>query len=516
MSNGKSGPELPILAPLDFDPPSNGEFVPLPPTALGRRRWEMWREIVERQHRRLGLTRRAFAESACGLAAWLFVIDQTACDSKGGAVATPSPDAGMPSDASGYDVQPSMMQDLAQAREALSGNNFVFDVQTHVVAPETPWTGAPPDRILDYIKLMFAESDTTVACLSGIPATRNDGLQSPQARAQLQELVERFGGSRLLFHCNTDPELPGEPDYMAMAASRYKNIAAWKSYPQNNPQGLAADAVVGTFIQTARDTGIKIIASHRGLGPGGYVSSNSPLDVVQAAKKAPDLKFLVYHSGFQPGVGREPPLRPRRPRRQPAGGRSLRPRPRGQQAAARLERLRRARHHLAQHPRHARAGRPLPGQAAEVRRPRQRPLRHRLRDERQPPAADRGHAHVHHRPGPAAAARLPRADRRAQGQDPRPQRRPRLRHRSGQGPLRDQGRRDRQAAHGPPRRSPLGPDARPPPLPGAAHPPGAVRVLAAGRRPFIPWANAAAAPPPRPAAAPRRCACHSTGWCASR
>jgi len=313
MSNGKSGPELPILAPLDFDPPSNGEFVPLPPTALGRRRWEMWREIVERQHLRLGLTRRAFAESACGLAAWLFVIDQTACDSKGGAVATPSPDAGMPSDASGYDVQPSMMQDLAQAREALSGNNFVFDVQTHVVAPETPWTGAPPDRILDYIKLMFAESDTTVACLSGIPATRNDGLQSPQARAQLQELVERFGGSRLLFHCNTDPELPGEPDYMAMAASRYKNIAAWKSYPQNNPQGLAADAVVGTFIQTARDTGIKIIASHRGLGPGGYVSSNSPLDVVQAAKKAPDLKFLVYHSGFQPGVDENHPYDPAAP-----------------------------------------------------------------------------------------------------------------------------------------------------------------------------------------------------------
>jgi predicted TIM-barrel fold metal-dependent hydrolase len=332
MSSGKkTGPEQPILPPLDFDPPSNGEFVPLPPTEVGRRRRELWRSIVERNHRRLGLTRRAFAESACGLAAWLYVINQTACDGGKGSAATggsggggaggtggaSSPDAGadaaLAGDASGYDVQPSMMQDLAQAREALSGNEFVFDVQTHVVAPEAPWTGAPPDRILDYMKLMFVDSDTTVACLSGIPATRNDGLMSPQARAQIQEMVERYGGSRMLFHCNTDPELPGEPDYMAMAASRYKSIAAWKSYPQNNPRGLAADNVVGTFIKAARDTGIKIIASHRGLSAGAYVSSNSPLDVVQAAKLAPDLKFLVYHSGWQSGVSEDHPYDPAAP-----------------------------------------------------------------------------------------------------------------------------------------------------------------------------------------------------------
>src|SRR5262245_36509368 len=161
MSNGKTGPESPILPPLDFDPPSNGEFVPLPPTEAGRRRWELWRDIVERQHRRLGLTRRAFAESACGLAAWLFAIQQVACDSgKGGGNSQgidAAADASLPGDASGYDVKPSMMQDLAQAREALSGDEFVFDVQTHVVQPEAPWVGPPPDRILTYMKLMFVD-----------------------------------------------------------------------------------------------------------------------------------------------------------------------------------------------------------------------------------------------------------------------------------------------------------------------------------------------------------------------
>lgn len=320
MSHGKkTGPDDPILPPLDFDPPSNGEFVPLPPTRAGRRRWELWRSIVEDKSRRLGITRRAFAESACGTAAWLFVINQIACDGDGGS-ASPGGSGGaggsgkldagadaaaLPGDASGYDVQPSMMEDMAQARQALAGNEFVFDVQTHVVQPEAPWVGAPPDRILNYMKLMFAESDTTVACLSGIPGTRSEGLQSPKGRAQMQELVERFGGSRLLFHCNTDPELAGEPEYMAMAASMYKGIAAWKSYPQNNPEGLAADGVVNTFVKAARDTGVRIIASHRGLSGGGYVSSGSPRDVVLAAKKAPDLKFLVYHSGWVGGISEE-------------------------------------------------------------------------------------------------------------------------------------------------------------------------------------------------------------------
>ncbi len=305
----KSDSDLPIRPPIDFDPPSNGEFVPLPPTEVGRRRLELWRSLVEQKHRRLGLSRREFAESACGMAACLFVINQIACDGSGGGAA--SPDGGaLPGDAAGYDVHPDMMDDMARAREALAGNEFVFDVQTHVVNPETPWSGPVPDRILTFMKLIFVDSDTTVACLSGVPGTRSAGLMSPQGRAQLQELVERYGGSRLLFHCNIEPQRAGEAEYMMEAAAMYRNIAAWKSYPQNNPGGLGADAVVGSILEAARKTGIRIVASHRGLGaePG-----NHPLDVVQAAKKAPDLKFLVYHAGYQAGGNENLPYDPAAP-----------------------------------------------------------------------------------------------------------------------------------------------------------------------------------------------------------
>ena len=122
----------------------------------------------------------------------------------------------------------------------------------------------------------------------------------------MQQAMEKLGGQRLLFHCNTDPTQGGEAEYMAQAASMFKNIAAWKSYPQSNAGGLAAPNIVNTFIKAARDTGIKIIASHRGLDSSGYEANGSPLDVVRAAKMAPDLKFLVYHAGFQGGNENHP------------------------------------------------------------------------------------------------------------------------------------------------------------------------------------------------------------------
>jgi predicted TIM-barrel fold metal-dependent hydrolase len=347
MANGKSGPEAPILPPIEFDPPSNGEYCPTGPTELGQRRMEMWRSIVEEKHRRLGMSRREFAESACGTAAWLFTINQVACGGGGGGSAggaggagmggagggggnagsgggtntggapggggAPGPDGALPSDTAGYDVKPDMMEDMGMAREALSGNEFIFDVQTHVVAPETEWQGSIPARVVDFMKLIFVDSDTTVACLSGVPATRDQGLQSPAARAQIQQIVERYGGNRFLFHCNTDPQKAGEADFMAQAAMTHKNIAAWKSYPQTNPGGLAADNILNTFVSAARMTGVKIIASHRGLDSGSYNSSNSPVDVVRAAKAAPDLKFLIYHSGWQSGTNENHPYDPMAP-----------------------------------------------------------------------------------------------------------------------------------------------------------------------------------------------------------
>ncbi len=315
----KSEPELPILPSLDFHPPSNGEFCPTPPPALARRRWDLWRRIVEEKHRRLGITRREFASSACGTAATMFVMNQLGCDTSGTA-ADRMPgggDAGVSDgnldarsdqgvtgkDASGFDVDPDMTEDMAKARERLMHDTFVFDVQTHISTNEiTPWPERnPPQRVLDFLKRIFVQSQTTVACVSGVPATRALGIGNVQARAYLQELVEQIGGPRMRFHCNADPERAGEPDYMAEAFGKHKEIAAWKVYPQKPNHGLDhRDSE--PFLERARALGVKLVAAHRGIrfsDGGGYNDPSSPLDVVRAAKKFPDLKFLVYHSGWE-------------------------------------------------------------------------------------------------------------------------------------------------------------------------------------------------------------------------
>jgi uncharacterized protein len=312
MSRGKkSEPEQDIVPPMDFHPPSNGEFCPRPPTALAQRRTQLWRQIVETQHRRLGLSRRAFAESACGTAAWLFVMNQVACKSDGnpggggtdGGVDLLDPaEVSVGGDVSGFEVERDMLEDVARAGERLRHDVFVLDAQTHISFNEiTPWApSAPPERVLDFLKRIFVASDTTVAVVSGVPATRMLGTANVQARDHLRALVDRLAGPRLLFHCNADPQLPGEPDYMAEAAARHPGIAAWKVYPHDLPGRGLDHPDFAPFLEQARALGIGRIAAHRGISNGGdYDAVGSPKDVVLAATANPDLQFLVYHSGWE-------------------------------------------------------------------------------------------------------------------------------------------------------------------------------------------------------------------------
>jgi hypothetical protein len=56
------------------------------------------------------------------------------------------------------------------------------------------------------------------------------------------------------------------------------------------------------FIERARSLGVNLIASHRGISNrGGYDSAGSPADVVRAAKAFSDVRFLIYHSGWEQG-----------------------------------------------------------------------------------------------------------------------------------------------------------------------------------------------------------------------
>ena len=290
MSTRKSAAEPEVVSPFPFHPPSNGEFCPVPQTPDALRAEALWRRTVEEKHRRLGMTRRQFAESACGMASALWALNQVACGSDG-------------SDGGTYQVDDDMLEDPERARTLLSGEEFIFDVQTHSADPLVEFDESnPPDDASDFIKQIFVQSDTTVACITGVPAVRRLGVDNLNASRQLREIMDRLAGPRLIFHANTDPENgPAELDYMAEVAAEY-DVSAWKTYPHRTASRMDSEDIGLPFVERARSLGVRLIASHRGISDGGgYDSAGSPADVVRAAKAFSDVNFLIYHSGWEQG-----------------------------------------------------------------------------------------------------------------------------------------------------------------------------------------------------------------------
>jgi uncharacterized protein len=105
--------------PIKFGPCSNGEYVPAPLTAVERVAIREGYEACAANARALGMSRREFMFTATAAATTLLVLQGCLGGSKksqpGGRYTVPS-DAG---------------RDIGAARHALSGEEFIFDVQGH-------------------------------------------------------------------------------------------------------------------------------------------------------------------------------------------------------------------------------------------------------------------------------------------------------------------------------------------------------------------------------------------------
>jgi hypothetical protein len=107
--------------PVKVDSTSNGEFRPVPLTEhVARANKEAERRIGEHA-KRVGIGRRAFLQSLCGAATTLLTLNDAfaALGNIGGLFRMP--------DESAFET--------AAAAEALAGDEFIFDVQTHMVDP---------------------------------------------------------------------------------------------------------------------------------------------------------------------------------------------------------------------------------------------------------------------------------------------------------------------------------------------------------------------------------------------
>ncbi|HMG28334.1 MAG TPA: amidohydrolase family protein [Acidimicrobiia bacterium] len=315
---GDDGHDSDLELPIKLGPRSNGEYVPPPMTPIEAETIRRTKEAADTQARRLGMSRRTFLRSVSGAALMLLTLDATARAARAGAAG------------GRYLLHPDSIGDLDAARAAIAGNELIFDVQVHYLNYDLaqPGTLDPGFRLfpqqrcgesdpracfsVDHvIEEMFLKSDTSKVVMSAIPIP---GPGNPLSIDDM-ELVKRImnelcGSGRVLLQGQTFPSIGdagAQRDAMAKVHDQHK-IGAWKVYTHaGGPPWWLDDHEAGAaqggkaFIENVRAVGPKVIAVHKGLKlvGGGNGEYASPVDVGPAAKANPDVKFVVYHSGFE-------------------------------------------------------------------------------------------------------------------------------------------------------------------------------------------------------------------------
>jgi uncharacterized protein len=312
--------------PIKIDATSNGEFRPVPVSDVVARANALAATQIGVHAKRVGVARRAFLQSLCGAATTLLTLDHAfAARGNGGGRFVLPKEAGF---------------ETAAAVDALAGDEFIFDVQTHMVDPAGAWranAGRYWERILasfpqgscgdrdpvdcfsaeQFIKHVFLDSDTEIAVLSFVPELPERNPLSLEEAERVRVLVERMeGANRLFLHAMVVPNGGAEIEPLQLmqdAVARYP-IAAWKCYTQWGPGGvgweLDSPDIGVPFIEQAQALGIHNICIHKGLLFSGFPEQYGRCaDVGRAARLFPDMNFIIYHSGFETGH-REGPFDP--------------------------------------------------------------------------------------------------------------------------------------------------------------------------------------------------------------
>jgi predicted TIM-barrel fold metal-dependent hydrolase len=308
--------------PIKFGPCSNGEYVPRPLTAVERESIRRARADCEANARRTGMSRGTFLRSVCGAATTLLAIEGCLRDAgklRGG----------------GWDVSPEAALEREAARAVLAGEEYVFDVQGHLleydelhrsagqpffgsVFPQVNCGEDDPHACFTrevFLEDLFLRSDTSMVTISALPIAPEGSPLSEAIMDETRRTAELVTGwEPVLLHAQVLPNygpLRKNLELMEENARRYP-IAAWKVFthwpdafddPGNYWQ--LDDEVGRAFVQQAIDLGVPIICAHKGFGAGSRWAS--PEDVPRAAKAFPQAKFVVYHSGFERIGPREGP-----------------------------------------------------------------------------------------------------------------------------------------------------------------------------------------------------------------
>ena len=277
--------------PIKLDSTSNGEFMPVPLSSANGAANRLAHEEATRNAKRLGFSRRQFLISSCGAASTLLAFNKAH-----------GVGAGF------YDLAPEARfeEQLARVQTGPAKSEFIFDVQGHFI--DTP-KGNPKNHEV-FIKDVFMDSDTDLMVLSFVPSAREAEPVTIQAADEVRRIVERLEGThRLLLHGRVNPNQQGDLEGMDELAQKWR-VSAWKTYTQYGPGGkgyFLSDDVGTRFIERARKLDVKVICVHKGLPFGSRSYEHSQCsDIGVVAKRFPDVRFLIYHSGFVTSVKEGP------------------------------------------------------------------------------------------------------------------------------------------------------------------------------------------------------------------
>jgi predicted TIM-barrel fold metal-dependent hydrolase len=294
-------------SPIPTQVVSNEEYPPFPPTPMQQAVAHRLRAMSHRHAKKLGMPRRQFLASACGMAAAFLAMNAVF--------------------GRFFEVDPVEAWEVAASAEAKRLGQFVFDAQTHHVAaprwvpfalqlrrmgrrlnPDLANDRGTMDEVYleNYIKEVFLDSDTSVAIISGLPsATESANILPPDKMAETREVVNRLAASRrVVTHGLVSPNKgPGDLDEMDRQVSDLK-VEAWKGYPgqliAGQPWTPDDEKVAYPMLERARRLGVRNVCLHLGLPFAGTPEDPwHPRHIEKAARDFPDVTFIVYHSGLK-------------------------------------------------------------------------------------------------------------------------------------------------------------------------------------------------------------------------
>lgn len=309
--------ESDIQSPIPNRVSSNEEFIPPPQSAKEREVENRLREMAERNARQLGLSRRDFLRTSCGMAAAMLCFNEVFGKT--------------------YEVEPIEALDPAAYQERWPKIDFIFDNQTHHIDVESGWfekteAGKQAAAFLrrfrpqeqsttkaleslnqaHYVKELFFDSDTVMAIISGVPtASWKENILPPDKMVETRNSINNWANSqRMLSHGLLRPNMgSSEMEEMERQAKTLK-INSWKMYPgaelNKTAYWLDDEKMTYPFWERSRKLGIRNVCIHKGLPLGLFNEEHChPKDVEKAAKDFPDLNFIIYHSAYHPTARRK-------------------------------------------------------------------------------------------------------------------------------------------------------------------------------------------------------------------